>query len=103
MLTGATVVASGEGGGGEGRGEGRGVRITASDLSGFCPEWMEWWPKISLEYCHNCQKVHTYTTCKSGGYLPVSGGQLALVMAKVTTTNHCGQNTAVMDLVSPFN
>ena len=34
-----------------------------------------------------------YTTCKSGGYLPVSGGQLALVMAEVTTTNHCGQNT----------
>ena len=34
--------------------------------------------------------MHTYTTCKSGGYLPVSGGQLALVMAKVTTTNHCG-------------
>ena len=27
-----------------------------------------------------------YITCKSGGYLPVSGGQLALVMAKVTTT-----------------
>ena len=23
----------------------------------------------------------------------MSGGQLALVMAKVTTTNHCGQNT----------
>ena len=36
-----------------------------------------------------------YTTCKSGGYLPVSGGQLALVMAEVTTTNHCGQNTAI--------
>ena len=34
-----------------------------------------------------------HITCKSGSYLPVSGGQLALVMAEVTTTNHCGKNT----------
>ena len=27
--------------------------------------------------------------------MPVSGGQLALVMAEVTTTNHCGQNTEI--------
>ena len=39
-----------------------------------------------------------HITCKSGGYLPVSGGQLALVMAEVTTTNHCGQNTEVQYL-----
>ena len=26
--------------------------------------------------------------CKSGGNFPVSGGQLVLVVAKVTTTNH---------------
>ena len=25
----------------------------------------------------------------------MSGGQLALVVTEVTTTNHCGQNTAV--------
>ena len=36
-----------------------------------------------------------YIACKSGGYLPVSGGQLALVMAEVTTTNHCGKNTGL--------
>ena len=57
----------------------------------FCPEWMEWWLEKSrigpqLPEC-------AYTTCKSGSYLPVSGGQLALVMAEVNTTNHCGQNT----------
>ena len=33
--------------------------------------------------------------------MPVSGGQLALVMAKVTTTNHCGQNTAIHTSVVP--
>ena len=42
---------------------------------------------MSLEYGHNYQKLDT-VTCQNGGYLPVSGGQLALVMA---TTNHCGQ------------
>ena len=42
----------------------------------FAQKWMEWWPnKPMLEQCHHYQKVHT----KSGGYLPVSGGQLALV------------------------
>ena len=39
--------------------------------------------------------IPMYVTCKSGGYLPVSGGQLALVMAEVTTTNHCGQTTDI--------
>ena len=42
-------------------------------------------------------------TCKSDGYLPVSGGQLALVMAKVTTMNHCGQNTADVLCVIPIS
>ena len=49
---------------------------------------MEWWPskpRIEPQLPENA--------CKSDGYLPVSGDQLALVMAKVTTTNHCGQNT----------
>ena len=32
--------------------------------------------------------------------LPVSGGQLALVMAEVTTTNHCGQNTGYSEQAS---
>ena len=32
--------------------------------------------------------------------MPVSGGQLALVMAKVTTTNHCGQNTGISFFLS---
>ena len=40
-------------------------------------------------------EISAYSTSKSGGYLPVSGGHLALVMAKVTTTNHCGQNTVM--------
>ena len=29
------------------------------------------------------------------GHVPASGGQLAVVVAKWTTTDHCGQNTAV--------
>ena len=37
---------------------------------------------------------NAYINWKSSGYLPVSGGQLALVMAEVTTMNNCGQNTA---------
>ena len=57
----------------------------------FCPEWMEYWPNKSGIGPQLPDSA--YATCKSGGYLPVSGGQLALVMAKVTTTNHCGQNT----------
>ena len=58
--------------------------------AGFCTEWIEWWsnrPRKGPQLPENL-----YTTCKSGGYLPVSGGQLALVMAELTTTNHCGQN-----------
>ena len=52
-----------------------------------------WWPnKPQLP-------ESAYITCKSGGYLPVSGGQLALVMAEVTTTNHCGQNTDIKSLL----
>ena len=57
----------------------------------FCPEWMEWWPnkpRIGPQLPESA-----IITCKSGGYLPVGGGQLALVLAKVTTMNHCGQNT----------
>ena len=50
---------------------------------------MEWWPNKP-----RIEPQLPESTCKSGGYLPVSGGQLVLVMAKVTTTNHCGQNTA---------
>ena len=42
---------------------------------------------MSLEYSHDCQKLDA-VACQNSGYLPVSGGQLALVMA---TTNHCGQ------------
>ena len=56
---------------------------------------MEWWPhkpRIGPHYIAE----GAYITCESGGYLPVSGGQLALVMAEVTTTNLCGQNTAVV-------
>ena len=49
---------------------------------------MEWWPKKS-----RIGPQLPENACKSGGYLPVSGGQFALVMAEVTTTNHCGQNT----------
>ena len=52
---------------------------------------MEWWPNKSRIGPQLPESA--YITCKSGGYLSVSGGQLALVMAKVTTTNHCGQNT----------
>ena len=58
----------------------------------FRPEWMEWWP--NKPRIGPLLPESAIITCKSGGYLPVSGGQLALVMAKVTTTNHCGQNTA---------
>ena len=50
---------------------------------------MEWWPnkpRIGPQIPES-----PYISCKSGGYLPVSGGQLALVMADVTTTNHCGR------------
>ena len=60
-------------------------------LSRFCPEWMEWWPNKSRTGPQVAESA--YITCKSGGYLSVSGGQLALVMAKVTTMNHCEQNT----------
>ena len=50
--------------------------------------------QISLERGHNYQKVHTLLVKVVVIILSVSGGQLALVMAEVTTTNHCGQNTA---------
>ena len=61
--------------------------LTFLPKAGFCPEWMEWWPNKSRIRPQLPESA--YTTCKSGGYLPVSGGQLALVMAEVTTTNHC--------------
>ena len=56
----------------------------------ICPEWMKWWPKKSR--IGPKLPENACITCKTGGYMPVSDGQLALVMAKVTTTNHCGQN-----------
>ena len=46
----------------------------------------------SLEKGHKLSNS-IYNTCKIGGYLLVSGGHMALVMAKVATMNHCGQNT----------
>ena len=58
------------------------------DVAVFCPEWSG--GQILPE-----PPESAYTTCKCGGYLPVSGGQLTLVMAQVTTTNHCGQNTVM--------
>ena len=66
--------------------------LTFLPKAGFCPESMEWWPNKSRIGPQLPESA--YATCKSGGYLSVSGGQLALVMAEVTTTNHCGQNTA---------
>ena len=65
----------------------------AKCIAGFCLEWMEWWlhkPRIGPQLPESA-----HNTCKSGGYLPMSGGQLALVMAEVTTMNHCGQNTGI--------
>ena len=57
----------------------------ASVSPGFCPEWMEWWAnKSRIRPPQLSESAHI--TCKSGGYLPVSGGQLALEMAEVTTT-----------------
>ena len=59
---------------------------TASDLIVLVAKW----PRIGhKQVLYTKRSIH----CKSGGYLPVNGGQLALVMAKVTTTNHCGQGT----------
>ena len=61
---------------------------------------MEWWPNKSRIEPQLPESA--YITCKSGGYLPVSGGQLALVMAEVTTTNHCGLNTEIYEYIDIF-
>ena len=61
---------------------------------GSAQNGVEWWPNKSRIEPQLPESAYVYIdTCKSGGYLPVSGGQLALVMVQVTTMNHCGQNT----------
>ena len=63
--------------------------------AGFCSEWMGWWP--NKHRIRSQLPESPYITCKSGGYLPVSGGQLVLVMVKVTTTNTVGRTLHVQE------
>ena len=53
-------------------------------------------PRVDEVVAQNRPTTTTNHTCTRGGYLPVS---VAVVVAKATTTDHCGQKTVDMPCI----